>query len=270
MAFRTAVESDVRTALKAVTIYGLFDPLTTELRYIGKTVRSLQRRVVTHRAAVRLRPHLPIYRWWRSLAVGGMEPEADVIEVVPAGDDWVECEQFWISYFRCIGCNLLNLTGGGEGTVGLVFSEAHRQNLRRSHMGQRPTPEHRRKLQIANKEVWSRKPGSRWKPGQLEKTLATKAERRAQGLYKKRAPHSAATRAKISASKRGHKHTEEYKAKLSIIRMGQGRGSRRSPEAKAKMSAAKRGRPLSQEHRAAIGAALRARAAAIKSQPAQN
>ncbi len=55
------------------------------------------------------------------------------------------------------------------------------------------------------RKAWAEKPGSRWKPGQLEKTLATKSERRAAGLYKKRKPASEETKAKIRATKLARK-----------------------------------------------------------------
>lgn len=65
---------------------------------------------------------------------------------------------------------------------------------------------------------------------------------------------SAKTRAKLSAVRKGKKHTPETRAKMSDAR----KGKRKSPEHRAKISAAHQGKkrgPLSSEHRSKIGVA---------------
>lgn len=102
-------------------IYGLSDPRTNELRYIGKTQRSLKERLREHKiVAVGGRKALQQYcaNWLRSLYRHGIDPVCTVLETVPDGGDWVEAEQFWIRYMRFVGCRLTNHTDGGEGLVG--------------------------------------------------------------------------------------------------------------------------------------------------------
>lgn len=88
-------------------IYGLCDPLTGQLRYVGKA----------NDAASRLRGHLrnratktPVQRWIAKPGRSNLKPEQFEIE---RAEDWVEAEQFWIAYFRSIGAALLNVSPGG-------------------------------------------------------------------------------------------------------------------------------------------------------------
>ena len=104
---------------RATHIYGLCDE-AGQLRYIGKTVRLPKQRLAQHRRASR-KGELPVNRWLRK------HPGATVklLEVVPADGDWVARERFWIESQD----NLLNLTTGGEGLPGHVFTEAHRAKI---------------------------------------------------------------------------------------------------------------------------------------------
>lgn len=104
-------------------IYGLVDPRTDELRYIGKTVRRPSHRLFTHQWLARTSKRKShVQAWLANLLKDGREPEVVVIEIVPAGVDWVEAEQFWIAYFRMIGADLCNLTIGGDGSPGRKHS----------------------------------------------------------------------------------------------------------------------------------------------------
>lgn len=109
----------IGTCDKATSIYGLIDPRTGELRYVGKTVLDPRRRLGVHRWRAVAAPHKRhSMAWILSLAAEGLKPETIVFETVPAGGDWVQAEQFWIAYFRMIGADLCNHTAGGEGQTG--------------------------------------------------------------------------------------------------------------------------------------------------------
>jgi hypothetical protein len=93
-----------------VEIYGLYDPDTDELRYIGKA----------NNAAKRLKTHLferkltrPVNRWVKSLVDQGKAPVMRVLEVV-AKDLWEEAERRLIAQHRGTA-KLLNLADGGAG-----------------------------------------------------------------------------------------------------------------------------------------------------------
>jgi len=73
------------------------------------------------------------------------------IETCPAGCDWEEAEQFWIEYFRFIGCKLLNLAdGGGGGMLGVKATAEQRQRRSVARMGVRISEETKRKIGAAN------------------------------------------------------------------------------------------------------------------------
>lgn len=71
----------------------------------------------------------------------------------------------------------------------------------------------------------------------------------------KRPPHSAATRARISASCKGKRLSDEHRARLSEAN----KGRRLSDEHRARVSEAQKGKRLSDEHRARISEAQKLR-----------
>lgn len=91
-----------------VEIYGLYDPDTNELRYIGKA----------NNAAKRLKSHIfdrhlnrPVCRWIKSLIEQGKAPVQRVLETVPQSE-WESAERRLIAEYRKT-CRLLNLADGG-------------------------------------------------------------------------------------------------------------------------------------------------------------
>lgn len=108
---------------KITHIYGLFDPRTTELRYIGKTVKTLEQRLSNHVTSARNCKLQRVARWIRGVILSGHLPEICIIEDVAPGDDWQESERFWIAYYRSIGANLVNTTDGGEGCSGFHHND---------------------------------------------------------------------------------------------------------------------------------------------------
>ena len=93
------------------TIYGLCDPLTGELKYIGSTVQSLYTRVRGHIAeSVNYYSNEEKSAWINGLVVRGLEPEIFEIEATVVSSQ-VEAERFWIQYYRGLGCPLTNMKG---------------------------------------------------------------------------------------------------------------------------------------------------------------
>ena len=112
-------------------IYGLIDPRTSECRYVGKTSR-LKQRTQDHST---IKDRTPRYVWISDLRAAGLMPEPVILEELPDGAAWQEYEQFWISYMRCLGSNLLNMTLGGIGTLGHKQSEDTKTKMSHSRMG---------------------------------------------------------------------------------------------------------------------------------------
>jgi hypothetical protein len=99
-------------------IYGLVDPRSGQLRYIGKSTSGI-RRVREHSYPSFLkREQTHKTKWIRQLAEQGMTPNAVVVQELPDAEGLYEAERGWIAYFRSMGCPLTNLTDGGEGVPG--------------------------------------------------------------------------------------------------------------------------------------------------------
>lgn len=97
------------------SVYGLFDPETGELRYVGVTSKSLKQRLWQHEASARLSYRRHVANWIKGLSRRGLTPVIDEIEEQPTLAEAFVAEAFWIQYFRGLGCALTNLTAGGPG-----------------------------------------------------------------------------------------------------------------------------------------------------------
>ena len=74
-------------------IYLLCCPTTSQPKYIGKTSKSLDKRVVQHMNE-RKNPHTYRVRWLEKLRREGLSPTAISLFVVPQGSDWSLFERF--------------------------------------------------------------------------------------------------------------------------------------------------------------------------------
>lgn len=100
-------------------IYGLVDPRTKLLRYVGQSSRGMIRPKQRHVGHC--------WSWEENLINEGLKPEIAVIEELEVIGSLNDSERFWISYFRALGANLTNLTDGGEGVKGWVPSDEWRE-----------------------------------------------------------------------------------------------------------------------------------------------
>lgn len=99
-----------------IYIYTLSDPLTKEVRYIGKTNNLKQRfyNHLTHAKKLKYKRH--VCYWVNSLLKQDLFPILEVIE--ECEDSWIEREIFWINSYKEKGADLCNHTQGGEGRLG--------------------------------------------------------------------------------------------------------------------------------------------------------
>jgi len=226
------------------SIYGLDDPETQQLRYIGKTARGLE---------VRLRQHLrdcrPSHRvnWIQSLRARGLMP--GIFEIESVSDEQADgAERFWIAYFKYIGADLTNGTDGGEG--GSPTPEV-RARLSSANLGKTHSAEVRAKISSTSRgRKKSEDTRAKLSSAQRGKKLSAQTRDKISASLRGKTL-SAQTRAKLSAANRGRKHTPETRAKISTANLGM----KRTPEARARMSAAQRN--VSPETRALMGAAQR-------------
>ncbi len=167
-------------------IYGLCEPETSDVRYIGKTI-DVKSRVSSHlRERGRTRKH----RWIQSLHARAMTPRVIVLEVV-SDDRADDAENWWILFLRRQGYSIINHTDGGDGTP---------------HLDQ----EARSRLSSSAKQVWA-------DPVKRARQSAIAKKRWKDPLWRKKmlqALRSPACRQAISARLRGRRLSPEHIAKL--------------------------------------------------------
>lgn len=95
-------------------IYTLTDPITNEIRYVGKTTKTLDERLTYHYYNLKKTKNKHKIHWFGKLSKLGLKP---IIELVDEVDDkeWKFWERYWISQFKTWGFNLMNYLVGGEG-----------------------------------------------------------------------------------------------------------------------------------------------------------
>lgn len=138
--------------MQIVFIYGLHDPRTGELRYIGAT-KDVAHRLLVHLRRCSMRANSPKNIWLRELISHNLKPTALVLEEANCAN-WRARERFWIARYRKAGARLTNRNNGGEGgatMTGKRFSEAHRRAISRSLKGHPVSAESRAKFSLRMK-----------------------------------------------------------------------------------------------------------------------
>ena len=98
---------------ESVKIYVLIDPRDNQIRYVGKTHTTLGRRLCEHCRTDRIDTSRK-GRWIAKLLRMGLRPIIETIQTVDS-ESWQKAEQYWIGYYRDLGCELTNGTLGGDG-----------------------------------------------------------------------------------------------------------------------------------------------------------
>ncbi len=234
----------MNTELRQWTIYALIDPRDSAVRYIGWTF-NLRKRLLDHISKAKFQTTHKA-NWINLLATLNLSPI--IMSLETGSGDWTEAEQKWIAHFLANGADLTNATKGGEGVVGLVFSDATRAKMAAAKKGRKQTPEAVEKGRIA-KIGHPVSPETRAKISAAKKGYKHSDETRAKMRGRKGWQHTPEAREKISTAGR-HPMSEETKQKLREQRQGK----KLSEEHRQKLSEAKKGRTLSEEHKAKIRA----------------
>jgi hypothetical protein len=151
------------TTRETTFIYGLVDPRTGDLRWVGKS-DDPQRRLRGHVSS--RDSDTPRGAWLRDLWAHDLVPALVLFEKV-AMEDWRAAECEWIDAKQAEGCPLLNVNrGGGGGDTRIHGKPEVRRKMSRSHKasalslaarergaaavrGVPKTPEHRAKIGAA-------------------------------------------------------------------------------------------------------------------------
>lgn len=130
-----------------VRIYGLIDPRTGLIRYIGRTKKTLRQRLATHlKDAATDPPTNHRIRWFKKLISLGLTPIPFLIEEC-RGNGCLE-EKFHIRLARADGMNIVNSNDGSDGPMWIC--DETRQKLSRAAKGRRHRPESIAKM-LANR-----------------------------------------------------------------------------------------------------------------------
>lgn len=103
-----------RRRRKDFIIYGLVDPRTKEVRYIGQSINGI-RRLQEHASAAKRGEKGRKANWIRSLQRLGLSFKTVIIERTER-DKLNEREKFWISIYKSF-CDLTNISDGGDSDI---------------------------------------------------------------------------------------------------------------------------------------------------------
>lgn len=99
---------------KTTFIYLLIDPITNQIRYIGKANNPKDRYKNHINKCLDKNTHKR--NWINKLKKLGYKPELEILEEVSISE-WKYWESFWIGYYKYLGFKLLNYTLGGDGST---------------------------------------------------------------------------------------------------------------------------------------------------------
>lgn len=202
------------TVDKTYYVYGLYEPDTGVVRYIGRGKKDRWRR---HFRAADRHYNPMMARMFsrygqtvqvRKIAEGMTYDEATALEVRLIAETG-----------RGRKGPLYNMTDGGDGMAGHVPTNAHREKIAESNRRRRLSPETRAKIAASR---LGQKPSPEHRAALSASRIGNTNARGNKG--NKRAPFSAEHRAKLSAAAKSYKtflgrsHSEETKAKISAAR----------------------------------------------------
>lgn len=127
-----------------IYIYGLIDPFTSKVRYIGKTVKLKQR--LDNQCNEKSKTYRS--NWIQSLLKKGKKPVQVILQTLQDNEDWQFAERRWIYVAKKYGWNLVNTTDGGDGVLNL--SGESKERMLKTWVGRKHKPESIEKMRKAN------------------------------------------------------------------------------------------------------------------------
>jgi len=154
--------------------------------YIGRTVGLLGYRIGKHKHS----SNKSGFYFYRAIRKYGWDVfEWEVLEQCDTEEELNDLEYHYIQQYRRFGKGVYNMTDGGDGMSGFVFSEESKQKMSKAHKGVFPSEETRKKLSDSQKgRVFSEESKQKMSISQKGKVLSEE------------------TKKKLSDSKRGEKH----------------------------------------------------------------
>jgi group I intron endonuclease len=222
------------------TIYGIKLAGNKEVRYIGMTTKDIKQRMKEHKKAARLGKGYPVYDWIRKHG----EDNIEIFIVEKVVDSLETREIYWIDYYKKQGSRLLNLTDGGSGPNGHVWTKEQRErhSLKMKEVVNRP--EVAEKIKKNRPIVYGRKHSEEQKKKWSEQRKGSITGEKNPN-YRKFGP---------AHPSYGRKLSEETKQRLSEQKRGKNNpnyGKPLSEETRKKLSVAQKGKPKPKSARSA-------------------
>lgn len=211
-------------------VYGLVDPRTGSVRYVGKVETGSKpcdpsRRLREHLLQARRGNRRHVYAWIRTLSRLCFAPIVVVLETGSEGNA-VFAERRWIADLRACGADLTNHTDGGDGPLGLVHSAETRAKLSATLAVINRSPQVRANRASAMRVAWQI-------PSLREQQRRSHAGKAPPNRGKKASPEACLA---LSIAHTGLKQDPETIAK----RVAKNTGQVRTPDQRARISAGKR------------------------------
>lgn len=237
-------------------VYGLVDPRSLEVRYIGKSSSGLRRPL----AAARRVKWEPGHKsnWIKSLLALGLSYRVQVLAVASDELELCSLEVAWIAFGRAEGWPLTNLADGGQGPFGVKRSAETKEKLAAAKRGKPRDVATKASVAAGLRAYYSTTTAEQRKKGPFTAEHIANLSAGHRGVRP-----SDETREKMSATRKGMRHSEESKAKMSAAQKtaSVGRrftkrfdwtGKKHSDATKAKMSASRVGNTFGSAHRGRV------------------
>lgn len=121
-------------------IYGLIDPRSKMIRYIGRSSSGFSH-PNNYKSPSMLKNNTYRTNWIKSLFAYNLVYDVVALQVTETSDNLNALEIWWIAYARCLGWPLTNLTNGGEGLNGYKLTAETKSKISNANKGRKPTPE---------------------------------------------------------------------------------------------------------------------------------
>jgi hypothetical protein len=137
---------------KPAIVYGLTSTEDGQIRYIGQTIKPLNKRLRSHIDGAKRGGTWPVAKWIRKVI-----RQVFTVQIVPLVETaiWNDTEIETIAVYLAQGAKLLNATNGGQNPVGLVFSEETRRKMSDAAKRRWSGPEARTILAEIARQAWT-------------------------------------------------------------------------------------------------------------------